>query len=211
MRIQAFSAKNRLPILTFLIIAIVMSQTKTRECSKGCLKCLSTGVCVICDIPNGYSRVSGICIKNSVENCKTRDFNGDCLTCITQYYLDLGKCIFVEEPLKECEEYFTAKSCQKCKVNNYLKDGQCETVKESIDNCILYNSDASKCLECDNNFFLSLDNTKCEVPPTTYQNCLSYNQIGCKSCKSGYQVNMNKVFFYFLDNSKYKELNFFIF
>ena len=198
--------KGRWLLLCLTLMPLLMHHLESKECSKGCLKCLPTGVCVICDIPSGYSRVSGICIKNEVENCKTRDFNGDCLSCVTQFYLDLGKCIYVEESLVECDQYFTAKSCQRCKVNNYLKEGQCEPVKEQIDNCVLYNSDATKCLECDSKYFLSLDNLKCEVPPTTYENCLSYNQIGCKSCKSGYQVNMNKVRFGFPVKSSYEDL-----
>jgi hypothetical protein len=60
---------------------------------------------------------------------------------------------------------------------------------------LVYNSDASKCSQCVQGLMLSLDLLSCDQVVLTepVSNCLSYSQIGCKECKPGYMVNLNKV------------------
>lgn len=181
------------------VIALMFFCMQTRRsvtCSKGCLKCLSTGECVLCDIVNGYARISGTCIVSKLDNCTNRLFNGECLACEVGYFLDLGKCVSAgSNVLNNCRVYFTATSCQICAEEHYLVNGQCQRVKQVIPDCIYYNSIGSKCSECKAGLILSLDLLNCnEVQMATpVANCLSYNQIGCRECKSGYMVNLNKV------------------
>lgn len=184
-------------LLFYTILWLLYTRpSSAAQCSKGCLKCLSSGECVVCDISNNYARISGTCIKNTIDNCLSRNFNGNCLICEKGYFLDLGKCVSAESNvLDNCEVYFTATSCQQCSLEHYLYNGECLRVGQSIPNCLIYNSDASKCTQCVPGMMLSLDLLSCDavVNSSPVANCMSYSQIGCKECKSGYSVNLNKV------------------
>lgn len=173
---------------------------KNRPCSTGCVKCLSNGECLLCDLYSGFARISGVCLERSVENCQHQNFNGTCRICKNGYFLDFGKCVSINhnensnnEPIPNCIEYFTATSCQKCNLNFYLKNGQCISVKAVINNCALYNLDATKCLECAAGKVLSLDQLTCSDFEPPLNNCLSVSMVGCKECKSGYRIDVNKV------------------
>ena len=193
--------KPRSWILLILLSTFLLDYSLSRTCSKGCLKCLSTGECVVCDVKNNYARISGTCIDKPLENCMIRSFNGECLVCEKQYFLDFGKCVSAgDQVLENCEIYFTASSCQQCAEEHYLRNGACVLVGQVITDCIIYNSDASKCSKCKPGMILSLDLLKCEAVDLSnpVQNCLSYSQIGCRECKTGFMVNLNKVIFWLL-------------
>ena len=187
---------KRLQIFFLISLCFLIKTSLNRTCSKGCLKCLSTGECVICDIQNNYARISGTCVQNNMENCKLRDFNGNCLVCENRYFLDFGKCVSAQDNvIQNCDIYFTATSCQQCAMTFYLKNGECLKVGQEITNCLVYNSDASKCSLCKEGLILSLDLLNCDEVSVTnpIPNCMSYSLIGCKECKSSYSVNLNKV------------------
>jgi hypothetical protein len=179
-----------------ILFQILISTTLSIQCSKGCLKCLSSRECVICDIKNNYARISSTCIQNTLDHCQFRNFNGECLTCEKGYFLDFGKCTSAgTNVLDNCEVYFTATSCQLCSEEHYLTNGQCRRVGQVIQDCQVYNSEGTKCTTCKPGLILTLDLMKCDSIENTNPtaNCLSYSQIGCKECKSGFMVNLNKV------------------
>lgn len=193
---RQFKAKPIELWAALLLAALLLRGQAALTCSKGCLKCLSTRECILCDIANDYARISGTCIESSLENCTMRLFNGECLTCTKGFFLDLGKCVSAGgNAIANCEVYFTATSCQICAEEHYLRNGQCERVKQVISDCVVYNSDGSKCERCRAGLILSLDLLQCDSVSLSQPvaNCLSYNQIGCKECKSGFTVDLNKV------------------
>lgn len=126
-----------------------------------------------------------------------------CIQCTTNYYL-VPRSLFTGNNLEYCSPRLnypdiacnvtnlTSDSCSVCLAGYYLRNNFCIPKPTGVINCNVY-LDASTCLKCTSNTYLS-SNLCVSVPiPNIVQNCLHYqNQESCLDCQNGYFLSNNQ-------------------
>lgn len=176
-----------------IVVALLAISATRQACDVGCLKCNSSGDCLIPDILNSYYLNGTTATKVSLTNCTLNSFDGKCVSCSSGYYLDsaTNKCVAVATSglITNCATYSSATSCSFCNSSYYLSNNACVAVETKISNCDIY-SGASACSFCSNGYLLSLDNKSCVATPSI-SNCGDFTFVKCNTCDSGYVLNPN--------------------
>ena len=178
-------------IKTIIIVVLAITATK-QACDVGCLKCSSTGDCLIPDILNSYYLNGTTATKASLPNCALNNLDGKCVACSSGYYLDSATSKCVSNPttgITNCAYYGSATSCNICNQDYYLNNNACVAVESKISNCAAYIG-ASTCSNCAKNYLLSLDSKSCAASPSI-PNCGDFTFVKCNTCDSGYVLNPN--------------------
>lgn len=187
-------------LLRILTIAYAALSTM-QMCTPGCLKCNSTGTCLISDTSNFYRLGTNSAAKVIQPNCKLVLLNGDCVYCATGFYSDSSSstCVAVSysDIIDHCAIYASYNTCSQCAEGYYLSDSTCAVVTTIINHCAFY-STISQCSKCQSGYLLSLDKSQC-VPISLQSNCGQYSFILCNSCIFGYVVNPNNYLNTFLN------------
>lgn len=170
-----------------LLLMFTLYLTLRAQCTDNCLRCVEN-VCYYCDLSQGYRLIEGQCKLFQLENCYLFDDLGTCLICNQDYQIDSAtqRCIKIlqENLIDNCSVYDSATTCLYCKAGFYLNNGKCEQSQLPIANCDVQNSQQI-CLQCASSFLQSIDQKSC-LPDPQLENCQSYNQIKCDSCKKGF-------------------------
>ena len=147
-----------------------------------CRESLDGKKCEVCDEDYFFDE-KGNC--TSVNYCS--EGNGKCKKCIDNYYLtkDSNACT----PEKNCYSGDAMSGiCNYCIGNYYIdvKDRKCRSNKEinELFHCI--KADNYKCIECENEYYLSEDN-KC----TFTKNCAEVDNGKCVACSKGYYLGLD--------------------
>eukprot|EP00825_Cyclidium_porcatum_P037050 TRINITY_DN401_c0_g1_i3.p2 TRINITY_DN401_c0_g1~~TRINITY_DN401_c0_g1_i3.p2 ORF type:complete len:1099 (-),score=173.47 TRINITY_DN401_c0_g1_i3:3470-6766(-) len=147
----------------------------------------SANTCSQCSA--NYYLDSNACKTSSDQNCLYPLDNTHCSVCNPYYYVETdGSCQKVSEKvIPNCLEYSSKTSnnliCSKC-ISGYALSSNACTTTGSIDNCKTLNqSDATRCAQCNDNYYLGTDNKTCEQQDTV-TNCGTYysNKKGCQQC-----------------------------
>jgi hypothetical protein len=182
----------------FLVATLIRHSLE--QCLEGCLRCaIGENKCLFCDTPQNWVLRNGRCEKVIIQNCKVLSTNGACSECDKGYYPHDGLCVFSFAPFENCEVMKNATDCKYCASDFYLVNSTCTKVENIIDNCLYY-SDEGVCARCNAQSFLFIDQRYC-VPVTDPPNCVSFTQIQCSQCKSGYFFNQNMFIDYLFKNT----------
>ena len=190
--------------LYLLIINLTIS-----ECTKGCLKCNKKDICEICDFVNFYKLEKNSCIEFVIPNCEIIDFEGNCIQCFSNFYLDADNknCLQVTTLIENCKIYSSQTQCLRCALNYYLKEDRCYLSGVLIDNCEIYKEEA-ECHECAHKYILAEKGKKC-VLGEAEQHCQFYAKTFCKNCVKDYIKNYSinsKLIFNFETDAQKKSL-----
>lgn len=172
----------------------MLLSTLAAYCHKGCLSCTPENECLYCDARQFYKLVGGRCVAFPIDNCAQMDEKGRCVTCADNYYVDPVQFSCIALPnsfiVTNCAIHLGPKDCSFCKTGFVLKNGVCEANSNVIANCTYQNS-KGKCLSCASGNMLNVSRTACiDIPKI--EKCLTYSNIGCNSCNSGYLFNPNR-------------------
>lgn len=185
-----------LTLLAFLLVAVTGVQAQ--DCTNGCLRCSSNGICLLCDAANFYSRNGYTCVQNVIKNCTVTLDGLTCETCQKDMYYNttLSQCLPIES-LKlrtNCMYYNTTGQCKQCNMTTFYVDvasGSCMALKNPIANCIIHSGEGV-CTKCAYEYFLNADGSQC-IGVGPVQNCQLYSYgVACTSCPSGYNYQRNR-------------------
>lgn len=175
-----------------VVIAILAAFTH-QQCSKGCLRCSSANVCLVCDVTNSYYAFNNTCAASNQTNCAVLSQSGACVSCSSGYYVDssTSRCVAVptNNTFANCAAYSGSIACTGCASGYYISSGACVLANTTVANCDLYSANGV-CSSCRSGFIFSYNNSLC-VPLTAASNCQQYTYAGCTSCNSGYILNRN--------------------
>ena len=118
--------------------------------------------------------------------------NGSCLVCNDGYYLDsTQKCVEVTTEIENCQSYSSSTSCIQCVSGYVISSNTCVEVVNKIDGCQNYaSSTSSTCLQCEDNYVLSIDGSACAFNPSI-RHCSNFSYIECLNCSSGFILHLN--------------------
>ncbi|ELP86334.1 protein serine/threonine kinase, putative, partial [Entamoeba invadens IP1] len=195
-----------------------------------CLQCSNKNNCFLCDAKSDNCLICDygsfptalgctLCTEKQCEKCS--QFNGNCTSCLSGYYLtSTNSCEKCADNCITCEGLSQCKQC----VNStfYLSDGICEKCTNKAE-CIKCSSQSNICEECKSGFYPSgLDclpcstkicydchpiSGKCYSPYLGYflkngeclkcseyiEGCsLCVSELFCTECSSGYFLHENK-------------------
>ena len=185
---------------TLVLLSLLLTYCFSTTCTIGCLSCATFGFgdpeCILCDTKAGYYMKNGICSKSDLNECLFLNFDGSCLGCGKNHYLDLmfGECLLVpvSNQIKNCEFYENLSICTACKKGYYFhkEDFLCNPVlaDKQIENCDFYGSE-STCKKCKQNFWPAYDESECF--PIDGANCLVANVMRCGQCSNNFFNNLN--------------------
>jgi hypothetical protein len=168
----------------------------SEECIAGCLVCSKTKVCLLCDFTTNLYLMNGKCSTASVEFCEVYNFDGACLTCKANYYLEAGACRPVPPAKLEsstCAYYDSSlNSCFKCRAGSYLRSPtSCVTITKVIEFCLTYGNDGLTCINCGNSTLPDSTFVKCRKPTKKDEDCNNMGYLTCLECKPGYMNEPN--------------------
>lgn len=179
-------------LIALLLLLLTLSSTE-QTCATGCLKCDTTGNCIVPDISAGYVLTNNAAVKSTAQFCLVIDSTGKCTTCNPKYFLDqsTSNCVVVPTAnlINNCLLYGSLTSCSFCGNNTYLNNNVCAAVTTTISNCTIY-KDAATCSVCASGSVLAVDGKSC-VSVSSVQNCSGYTFVTCSTCASGYYLNKN--------------------
>ncbi|KAL4503914.1 hypothetical protein ABPG72_022544 [Tetrahymena utriculariae] len=158
------------------------------DCDTSCKTCLNPkdqNSCLSCN--DGFFLEGSKCSK-CAQPCNTCESKSQkCLSCITNYTLDLSQNIcnpICDSSCKSCIVPKDPTKCQECNKGFYLASGSCLQCSSPCKECI--DSD-SKCISCLPNY--SFDNLKNTCTPVCDSSCKSCSQpqdsTKCTSCQDG--------------------------
>lgn len=175
-----------------VVIALLVALSH-QQCAKGCLRCSSANVCLICDVTNSYYAFNNTCATSNLTNCALLSQGGACVACSSGYYLDgaTSKCVTVptNNTVANCAAYSGSIACTGCASGYYISSGACVLANTTVANCDYYSANGV-CSSCKSGFIFSYNNSLC-VALTAASNCNQYTYAGCSSCNSGYFLNRN--------------------
>lgn len=182
-------------LLTLYLFKFAEAQTD-QACVSGCLVCSQNKVCLLCDFTTNLYLVNGKCTTVNVEFCEIYNFDGSCLTCKANYYLESGACKPVPPAKLEsstCAYYDSSlNTCYKCRTGSYLRSPtSCVTITKVIENCLTYGNDGITCVNCGNSTLPDGAFTKCREPTRKDENCNNMGFLTCLECESGYMYEPN--------------------
>ena len=191
-------------IKTSLILTILLNLASAdleviQNCSKGCLKCSKENKCLLCDTSSNYYLSTDFCLSTIQQNCSLINITGDCKICKKGFWLDINtkKCVLVDTKklIENCLSYDSSQNCMICEKNFFLQNNKCLAVTVPINLCEEYKTDTI-CGDCQDGFFLSSDEKKCEIIPNlpSFVDCHFYSRYKCESCKAGFFLNQNLYF-----------------
>ena len=193
----------------------------TEECSLmgGCLNCITSDVCLICN--QGYYLLGGKCIK-CIEGCSICSNNNTCEYCMSGYSIDSDKLcnltnifdynldIYNNRKNVLINVYFPEEipiitipiKSDSVKLTEELIETTPETQAQEQNNmnlfidcdkyCLKCLQNTGECLECEDSY--TLKNNKCIIQCS--ENCLSCSFKNgyeiCNTCKLGYDVKNGK-------------------
>lgn len=180
-----------------IVMGLLFLGLTIQVCDKGCLKCNARNECLLCDTVHKYVLSGTNCVLSSLNNCSILTYNGECVKCNADYYLDAStkKCVAIQSSrlVTNCLVYGVDQACTLCIKNYYVKDNSCVPVTFFIEYCDFYSANGF-CSQCASGYFFNANRDKC-ISKATISNCDAYTYIGCKSCATGFVDNAN---FYFV-------------
>lgn len=150
--------------------------------------CLSfdTGLlrCVACASGFTLNPSTFICSKTIfISNCAAYNPNGQCINCVTRYYLRQNSCW--QYP-SYCVNVDLLGNCLSCAFGSTLRNGQCVATAQRSLNCLNFNSTTSLCMVCMVGYNFCGVSGICVLPDP---GCLIPGVEGnCQQCKSSYQL-----------------------
>lgn len=179
--------------MKYTLLILILVGFSSQQCAAGCLKCLATNTCSICDPFNNYYLNNGSCAVSNLTNCKITSQINTCIQCNAGFYVDAStsKCIAVPTAsvVNNCGAYSPTFACTACSGNFVILSGLCAIVNTTVTNCATYSANGV-CSVCSNGFILSYNLLTCVSLPTT-SNCLFYTYGNCRSCNAGFFMNPN--------------------
>ena len=161
---------------------------RKNQTSNICSKCFPSysNKSIKCD--DGFSLYSGICLINTVKNCRLTDSQefGSCLACEPGYEFLEKKCVFIQAKSMICKSRNLTGDCASCFSGYSLSNGVCSPsqITNQIEGCINYDHHGYLCVECD--FHLTLTNGVFRGKQIKNCQILSQDQGHCLVCKSQY-------------------------
>lgn len=188
-------------VVKFLVLAALISPALS-ECNVGCLICNPNGNCLLCDFVNAYYLFDNSCSRDLSGNCQFYQVNtpnASCLVCNDGYFLDASlQCVEVTTEIDNCKRYSSNSSCSECNPGYIIVGNTCVEVSNAILGCQIYASaNATTCIECEDNYILSVDKASCTFNPSI-RNCANFSYIECRTCATGNYLHQNA----YLDNFK---------
>ena len=176
--------------IIFMVLLIGLS---FQQCKKGCQKCSSNDVCLLCDIINSYVLNVGTCVLTPQQNCRILALSGNCTACNSGFYLDSAtrRCVNVATAnvVANCLFYSGTQSCALCGVGRFLAGGLCVAATTLVTNCDFY-SENGKCAMCSAGYIFKDNLDTCAKIPNNL-NCLTYTHVNCTTCATGFIYNRN--------------------
>lgn len=187
------------PLLTLLLLCLVIASTQatTGDCTNGCLRCSSNGICFLCDLSNFYTRNGYTCVQKVIPNCNVTLDGVTCYQCSanTFYNATANECqaIAATALRANCQYYNSTQHCVQCNSTSYFADpttGGCTVLKNPVANCLVYSADGV-CTKCAVQYYLSSNKNSC-IGVTVVPNCALYSyEVTCTSCQPSYVVQRN--------------------
>ena len=179
----------------------------------------SNGVCEICK--EGYYLNSGDNKCTNTDNCYESIFE-TCTKCNLGFYLDKkeSKCKKQIDIFENCRESFNGKVCDVCNDNCYFdEEGKCivynyclksnklkcekcaigyylnkyNTSCTTTENCYIGDKDIGICSECENEYYLDLNDGKCKSnqEDNDFKYCRMADEGVCKQCINQYELGID--------------------
>jgi len=144
------------------------------ECPQGCESCLSSAVCLTCDL--NFDFIGDFCICSSDKYLDTTNPIHECRIC----QADCSECSAID-PCTNCsfDRILVAAACQPCAVNQgSFKSGisTCEACIPNCDTCLTN----SECLICSSGFYYN--GTECQLGPPCHESCLACDASDKDTC-----------------------------
>lgn len=147
----------------------------------------------------------------SIDNCKVLGYNNTCVQCNDGYTLtpDRKQCFMKPTPpvdpksrIPNCNRFGSQnyEVCSICYENFYLTDlnTRCRKHTRVVPNCSIHSQTTdSKCVYCDNAYYLDLAETNntlvCKLRSNFFNNCENYDRAtdSCSKCKDGHLFHYN--------------------
>ena len=150
------------------------------DCSK-CVQCA----------PGTQLNANGVCelIDKHCANGAVVDGVYQCTQCGHGYYLD-GNKKCQAGTIEGCAEYESQTVCKRCMNGGHVEGGKCVSGC-GVSNCgVCKGSDTSKCLACEDGFYLSSDQTTCSACDSSCAVC-GTSATECLACKDSTKIVSN--------------------
>ncbi|ELP94062.1 serine-threonine protein kinase, putative [Entamoeba invadens IP1] len=161
--------------------------TACMPCDFECKECSSYSVCTSCKF--GYYLENTQCYSCR-EGCEQCDNSTHCTTCdsLQDLVLHDGMCVYCSSVIPRCVSC-KGKKCILCEMGYFASENgeciQCDRL------CGKSGCDINGCIDCANNFILSIDN-RCTLPVEAH--CIEYDRSWCTSCATSYHLIDGKCF-----------------
>ncbi|EWS75215.1 leishmanolysin family protein (macronuclear) [Tetrahymena thermophila SB210] len=161
-----------------------------KKCTSPCNTCKNSSECLTCQSGYTLDISSNQCQPQCDSSCltcsKPNDANS-CQSCKDGSFLNnLSQCLSCKSPCSKCNG--SADKCTACITNYNLNNSlqQCSPICDSSCKTCSEAKDASKCLSCNDGFYL--DSGMCKKCISPCSNCKNSTQ--CLTCETGYTLDV---------------------
>ena len=118
------------------------------------------------------------CQRQYIENCRTYDSEGKCISCDENFSLLNQKCLVVSNAnIPFCIKFANIVSCQECDSDYFLNSQNICHPNTKVDHCSEFSkfSEKTKCLKCESGFYLSGSSCVRRIASRIIPACLLYS------------------------------------
>lgn len=148
----------------------------------------TSDTCIVCTNVAVLNANGTGCIPmpSGIPGCLIYSSSTTCAQCLSNFFINLGKCTNVKITVSNCAIYSADGVCSVCISNYFPSSGSC--VQANAQNCLTF-ADINTCTTCASNMVIQVTGTITNCIAFNIVNCLSFNQttpFNCLSCLPGF-------------------------